>query len=459
MGGNKKSYNILIEGGTLLSMVDGEEPIDDARVVIAGDRIKEVSVSHNNSLPETNEIIYATDAIILPGLINTHCHSPMVLFRGMADDLPLKSWLYEHIFPAEAKYINPNTVYWASLLACVEMIASGTTTCIDGYFFADEIVKALHKSGMRALVAQGVIDFPAPGVPDPKKNLDVASAFLERWVHFSDRIIPGIFCHSPLTCSEKTLLRAQEISTQFDLPLQTHLSETQEEAAEIKQKTSMRSAFYFDELGILKSNLIAAHAIYLNEEEIDLLAEREVKIAHCPESNMKLGSGIAPVAQMLEKGITVGIGTDGCASNNNLDLFAEMDTTAKLAKVANLDPTIIDARAALAMATIGGARVIGLENRIGTIEPGKKADIIIVDTHSPHMTPMYNPYSQLVYSATGGDVRDVIINGNIVYRDRRFTNIDSTEIMDKVTRLCRRINIDVLVKSPCRTYRTFGADL
>ena len=441
MGGRKKNYTIVIEGGTLLSMVDGEEPIDDARVVISGDRIKEISVSNDNPLPETNEIIYATDAIILPGLINAHCHSPMVLFRGMADDLPLKTWLYEYIFPAEAKYINPDTVYWASLLACMEMIASGTTTCIDGYFFADEIVKALHKSGMRALVAQGVIDFPAPGVPDPKKNLLVASAFLEKWIDFSDRIIPGIFCHSPLTCSAKTLLKAKEISSQFNLPLQTHLSETHEEVEEIRQKTSLRPVFYLDDLGLLNSNLIAAHAIYLNEEEIDLLAARGVNIAHCPESNMKLGSGVAPVAQMLKKGITVGIGTDGCASNNNLDLFSEMDTSAKLDKVTTLDPTIIDARAVLAMATIGGATVIGLENRIGTIEPGKKADIIIVDTHSPHMTPMYNPYSQLVYSATGGDVRDVIINGNIVYRDRRFTNLDSAEIMDEVTRLCRRITV------------------
>ena len=441
MGGRKKNYTIVIEGGTLLSMVDGEEPIDDARVVISGDRIKEISVSNDNPLPETNEIIYATDAIILPGLINAHCHSPMVLFRGMADDLPLKTWLYEYIFPAEAKYINPDTVYWASLLACMEMIASGTTTCIDGYFFADEIVKALHKSGMRALVAQGVIDFPAPGVPDPKKNLLVASAFLEKWIDFSDRIIPGIFCHSPLTCSAKTLLKAKEISSQFNLPLQTHLSETHEEVEEIRQKTSLRPVFYLDDLGLLNSNLIAAHAIYLNEEEIDLLAARGVNIAHCPESNMKLGSGVAPVAQMLKKGITVGIGTDGCASNNNLDLFSEMDTSAKLDKVTTLDPTIIDARAVLAMATIGGATVIGLENRIGTIEPGKKADIIIVDTHSPHMTPMYNPYSQLVYSATGGDVRDVIINGTIVYKDRRFTNLDSAEIMDEVKRLCRRIII------------------
>jgi 5-methylthioadenosine/S-adenosylhomocysteine deaminase len=440
MAGNKKNNTIVIEGGILLSMVDGQEPLHDARVVISGDTVTEVSANSNSYLPKTNEIIYATDALILPGLINTHCHSPMALFRGMADDLPLKSWLFEHIFPAEAKYINPDTVYWASLLACVEMIASGTTTCIDGYFFADEIVAAVDKSGMRALVAQGVIDFSAPGVPDPKKNLFVGSNFLEKWVHFSDRITPGLFCHSPLTCSKKTLQRAHEISTQFDLPLQIHLSETHDEVTEIIKKTSMRPAFYLDELGLLKSNLIAAHAIYLSEEEINLLAKREVKIAHCPESNMKLGSGVAAVAQMLKKGITVGIGTDGCASNNDLDLFLEMDTTAKLAKVANLDPTIIDAHTVLAMATIEGAKIIGLENNIGTIEEGKKADIIIIDTQSPHMTPMYNPYSQLVYSATGGDVRDVIINGNIVYRDRTFTNLDSAQIMDEVTRLCQRIN-------------------
>ncbi len=321
MVGNKKNYNIVIEGGTLLSMVDGEEPMHDARVIISDDRIEEVSVSHNSPIPEANEIIYAEDSIIMPGLINTHCHSPMALFRGMADDLPLKSWLFEHIFPAEAKYLNPNTVYWASLLACLEMIASGATTCIDGYFFADEIAKALHRAGMRALVAQGVIDIPAPGVPDPKRNLDIATAFLERWMHFSDRIIPGIFCHSPLTCSAKTLLKAQEISSRFNLPLQTHLSETLEEVAEIQRKTSMRPVFYLDDLGLLNRNLIAAHAIYLNEEEVDLLAEREVTVAHCPESNMKLGSGIAPIVKMLEKGVTVSLGTDGCASNNNLDLY------------------------------------------------------------------------------------------------------------------------------------------
>ena len=440
MAESKKKYGIIIEEGTLLTMVDGEQPIHDARITISGDSIEEVSVRPDSPLPETDEIINAEDAIILPGLINSHGHSAMTIFRGMADDLPLKKWLFDHIFPAEASHLNPDTVYWASLLACLEMIASGTTTFVDGYFFADEIVEAADEAGMRALVAQGVIDFPAPGVPDPKKNLDVALAFLERWIHFSDLITPGIFCHSPLTCSAKTLLKAHEISATFHSPLQTHLSETQEEVEEIEKRTGSRPVFYLDDLGLLDSGLIAAHAIYLNEEEIDLLAKGRVKIAHCPESNMKLGSGIAAVGRMLGKGVIVGIGTDGCASNNNLDLFGEMDTAAKLAKVASLDPTLLDARAVLKMATIGGAKVIGLEDRVGTIEPGKKADIIIIDTNTPHMTPMYNPYSQLVYSAAGGDVRDVIINGRIVYRDRRFTTLDRDEIINEVKRLTRSIS-------------------
>ena len=407
---SENKSDLIIEGGTLLTMVDGEEPMHDARVIISGDSIEQVSACHDSPLPEAHEIINAEGAIILPGLINAHGHSPMTMFRGMADDLPLKKWLFDHIFLAEAKYLNPNTVYWASLLACLEMIESGTTTSVGGYFFADGIVKAADEAGIRALVAQGVIDFPAPGVPDPKENLDVATAFLERWMLFSDLITAGVFCHTPVTCSETTLVKAHEISARFGSRLQIHLSETQEEVEEIEKRTGSRPVFYLDDLGLLQGDLIAAHAIHLNEEEIDLLAKRQVKIAHCPESNMKLGSGIAAVARMLEKGLTVGLGTDGCASNNDLDLFGEMDTAAKLAKVANLDPTVLDARSVLKMATIEGARVIGLEDGVGTIEVGKKADIIIVDTNTPHMTPIYNPYSQLVYSATGGDVRDGIMN-------------------------------------------------
>ncbi len=440
MAGERGNTGIIIEGGTLLTMAEGDEPVHDARVMISGNSIEGVCDRRNAPLPETAEIINADDAIILPGLINTHVHSPMTLFRGMADDLPLKTWLFDHIFPAEARHINEDTVYWASLLGYLEMIASGTTTCVDSYFVADGMVKAIAQAGMRALVAQGVIDFPAPGVPDPQKNLDVASAFLEKWRGFSDLILPGLFCHSPLTCSQETLKKAHEICTRFDSLLQLHLSETKEEPAEIEKRTGLRPAFYLDGLGLLNSSLIAAHAIYLDEEELDLLAEREVKIVHCPESNMKLGSGMAAVDKMMGKGITVGLGTDGCASNNNLDLFSEMDTAAKLAKVASLDPTLLDARTVLKMATLEGARVIGLEGEIGTIEPGKKADIIIIDAGTPHMTPLYNPYSQLVYSATGGDVRDVIVDGRILYRDRRFTTLDAGEIMGEVKRISQGIH-------------------
>jgi 5-methylthioadenosine/S-adenosylhomocysteine deaminase len=439
MTGSKRIFDIVIEGGTLLTMVEGKDPLPNGRVCISGDRIEDVSVRENGPVPEANVVIHAEEAIILPGLVNAHSHSPMTIFRGLADDLPLKTWLFDHMFPAEARYLNPDSVYWGCLLACLEMIASGTTTAVDSYFFADEIVRAVDKAGMRALVAQGVIDFPVPGVPDPKENLNVGAAFLERWIGFSDLITPALFCHSPITCSENTLRQASGICHRFGVPMQTHLSETQEEAHEIRKKAQVDPAFYLDGLGVLDRNLIVAHAVHVSDEEIDLLARREVKVAHCPESNMKLGSGIAPVAKMLDKGVTVGLGTDGCASNNNLDLLREMDTAAKLAKVAYLDPTLLDAETVVRMVTIGGAQLIGLEHMIGTIEEGKKADIVIIPTDTPHMTPIYNPYSQLVYAANGADVRDVIINGQIVYRGGQFTTLDSHEIFANIGRICKEI--------------------
>jgi 5-methylthioadenosine/S-adenosylhomocysteine deaminase len=439
---DKSRYDLVIEGGTLLTMVDDQEPIQDARVLISGDRIEGVTTRHTGPVPEAREMIDAEGAIVLPGLINSHVHSPMTIFRGLADDLPLKRWLFDHIFPAEAQYIHADTVYWASLLACAEMIASGTTTIVDGYFLADEIVKAVHKAGLRALVAQGVIDFPAPGVPDPGKNMDVALGFMERWNGFSDRITPGLFAHSPLTCSEQTLRNSWDISQRFGSPLQIHLSETEEEVIEQEGRTGSRPAFYLDGLGILGSGLVAAHAIYLNEDEIGLLADRGVKVAHCPESSMKLATGIASVDSMLKKGISVGLGTDGCASNNNLDLLAEMDAAAKLGKYARLDPTVLDARTVLRMATCGGAELMGIEDTAGTIEAGKKADIIIVDADAPHMVPLYHPFSQIVYSATGGDVRDVIVNGTILYRDRQFTALDVDEVKGQVRRIARMIRSD-----------------
>ncbi|MFH1124562.1 MAG: amidohydrolase, partial [Pseudomonadota bacterium] len=360
---------------------------------------------------------------------------------GLADDLPLKQWLFEKIFPAEAKFLSPETVYWGALLGSLEMIASGTTTVSDGYFFQDETLRAFHESGLRALVAQGVIDFPAPGVPDPKKNLKVGKQFIKKWLGFSDLIAPGLFCHSTSTCSDKTLRGAMEISREFSLPLQIHLSETAEEVREVFQKTGQRPAFYLDRLGLLNDDLIAVHAVHLDDEEMALLAQRNVRIVHVPESNMKLASGAARVSEMMRIGLSVGLGTDGCASNNNLDLFQEMDSAAKLDKVFTLNPVNMGAERVLRMATSWGARVLGLEGEIGTLEAGKKADIIVLNLDSPHLVPLYNPYSLLVYSASGADVRDVIINGRVVMRDRRLKTLDQREIMERVRTISRGITV------------------
>jgi 5-methylthioadenosine/S-adenosylhomocysteine deaminase len=432
--------DIIIEGGVLITMVDGQAPIDPARIWVTGDRIAHIQTADNKSEYHGHaEIIDARDSIIMPGLVNAHTHTAMTLFRGLADDLPLKEWLFDKIFPAESKHLRPETVYWGSLLGCLEMIASGTTSVIDGYFFQDETVRAIHKAGLRGLIAQGVIDFPAPGVPNPEDNLMVAEEFIKRWLGYSDLIKPGMFCHSPLTCSDKTLKRAMRISRGFSLPLQIHLAETSEEVREIVNRTGERPVHYLDRLGILDEGLIAAHAIHLGDEEMERLAEKGVKVVHVPESNMKLSSGVARVSEMVRLGLTVGLGTDGCASNNNLDLFQEMDSAAKLGKVSTLNPVNMDATTVMKMVTSWGASLLGLEKEIGTIELDKKADIIVVDLKSPHMVPLYNPLSAIVYSANGADVKDVIVNGRILLKDRTFLTLDPDEIMERVRAFGREI--------------------
>ena len=437
---SEEGADIIIQGGMLLSMVDGEAPLPNATVLIKGDRIAGIHDTEiRDPIFQEVPVIDARDGLIMPGLINAHGHTAMTLFRGLADDLPLKQWLFEKIFPAEANHLTAETVYWGALLGCVEMIASGTTTISDGYFFQDATVKAFHEAGLRSLVAQGVIDFPAPGVPDPKDNLKVGRDFIEQWLHFSDLITPGLFCHSPSTCSETTLREAMQISQHFSLPLQIHLSETKEEVQEVTRSAGQKPVLYLDRLGLLTERLIAVHAVHLDDEEIALLARRNVKIVHAPESNMKLSSGAARVSDMLKAGLTVGIGTDGCASNNNLDLFLEMDAAAKLDKVFTLNPVNMDAETVLRMATSWGAKILGLEKDIGTIEVGKKADIIVVDLNSPHLTPFYNPYSVLVYSASGSDVKDVIVNGKILMKDRKLCTLDPDLIMDRVNHISRKI--------------------
>lgn len=435
--------DLIIKDALLVSMVEGQEPMPETNLFVADGKIVEISKPKEGEKPPMRnvEIINAGGGIVMPGLINSHNHAAMTLFRGLADDLPLKKWLYEKIFPAEAQYLNTETVYSGALLACLEMIASGTTTFADGYFFQDATVKAVHESGLRALVAQGVIDFPAPGVKDPKENLKVAKGFIEKWLDFSDLITPGMACHGPVTCSADTLKGAWKISKDFNLPLQIHLSETEDEVKDIMKIHGSRPVQYLDNLGLINDSLIADHSIHLDDNELECLRKRGVKVVHVPESNMKLGAGIARVLEMTKMGLTVGIGTDGCSSNNNLDLFQEMDTAAKLSKVFPLNPIGLNAKTVIKMATVWGSEVLGLEKKIGTLEIGKQADIIVLDPRSPNLCPIYDPFSAIVYAASGGDVKDVIVNGKILMKDRKFVTLDPSEVMGRVRALAKRIRI------------------
>ncbi|EFK10766.1 amidohydrolase family protein [delta proteobacterium NaphS2] len=436
-----KNVDLVIQGGTAVTMVPGQAPVPNARILIKKDRIVQIGPSTEIPLPHGSalDIIDAQNGIIMPGLVNAHAHTAMALFRGFADDLPLRTWLFDKIFPAEADFLSPETVYWGALMGCIEMITSGTTCVADGYFFQDATIRAVDKCGIRAVVAQGVIDFPAPGIPDPKKNIRTARDFLEKWQHFSERITPGLFCHSPVTCSEKTLLRSQQLSKDYDKPLQIHLSETSAEVAEIIKRTGKRPTHYLDQLDLVDNQLIAAHGVYLDKSEIRCLHKKGAGIIHVPESNMKLSSGIAPLADILAMGVRTGLGTDGCASNNNLDLFGEMDTAAKLSKVSTGRPDATSATQVLEMATIGGAAALGLEKETGTLEKGKKADIIVVDTRAPHLCPLYNPVSVLVYAACGADVKDVVVDGTTLMKERKLCFLDPNEIMARVGEISEKI--------------------
>ena len=413
--------DILIHNGLLLTMEEGLPVIQKGAVLIQGTKIcdfgpqKDVDIRHGN-IPAGNRID-AKGGIVMPGLVNCHTHVPMSMFRGLADDLPLDVWLNEHIFPAEATQINPDSVWEWSRHSAREMLLAGTTTCCDGYFFEAEVAKAMVESGMRAVLGQGVIDFPAPGVPLPGKNIQAAKEFVNQIQALSSRITPSIFCHSPYTCSKKTLVAAKQAAEDAGILFQIHVAETKNEIHMVKGLEKRSVIAFLDDLGLLNQRTLLVHSVWINDGDIEIIQKRGAGVAHCPESNMKLASGIAPVPRLLEAGIVVGLGTDGCASNNDHDLFSEMDMAAKLHKVACMDPYVMDARTCLKMATIEGARAIGLDRHIGSIERGKRADIIIVDVNKPHMVPLYDPFSSLVYSAKSSDVSLVMVDGILRVRE------------------------------------------
>ena len=386
--------------------------------------------------------IQARKGVVLPGLVNVHTHAPMVLMRGLADDLPLITWLHEHIFPVEAR-LTPELVYHGAMLSMVEMIKSGTTSFCDMYLFAKEVARAAAKTGLRGFIGEVLYDFPSPNYGNLENGFSYMDDLFEQYKTAS-RITITVDPHAVYTCSPDLLVRLKEVAVAQNTSYVIHLSETAFEVAECLKNQKVSPVEHLQQLGILDSSVMAVHCVAVTSEEIELFASCGVKIAHCPESNMKLASGIAPVSEMLAAGVCVGIGTDGAASNNNVDMFSEMDMAAKLQKVHHLDSTKMTAATTLNMATLGGASVLNADHEIGSLEIGKKADIIVVEMNQPHLTPMYNPLSHLVYAVRGSDVVHSIIDGRVVMEDRQLIMVDESEIVAN----CRE-SVEKLTGKPC----------
>lgn len=429
-------FDIFVKNGTILTMDAGHTTIENGQLGITEDTIAYIGAAGDIDA-QAKKVVDAGGGIIMPGLVNGHTHAAMTLFRGLADDLPLMEWLNSYIFPVERR-IDASFVFTGTLLACAEMILSGTTTFCDMYLYEKEVARAARKAGMRALVGEVLYDFDSPNYGPVEKGLEYSEELILEWRE--DPLISiAVEPHALFTCSPELLRAAHRLARRFEVPLITHLAETSTEVKEIRQRYGAGPVEHLQSLGLLGPNLIVDHGVHLDEKEIEMLAEAGVKIIHNPESNMKLASGVAPVPRLLKAGITVGLGTDGCASNNNLDLFAEMDTAAKLHKVMTGDTTVMDAELVLRMATIEGAKALGIEKLVGSVEIGKKADIIVIDTRKPHLTPMYRPYSHLVYSAKGHDVSHVIINGQLIMENRRIVTLDLTEVMESSREKARQV--------------------
>ncbi|MBF0377846.1 MAG: amidohydrolase [Desulfamplus sp.] len=432
--------DILIKNGIVLTIDSQMRRIDNGYVAVKDGQIVEIGSSKDLAITQAKEVIDAKGGIIMPGLINSHTHASMTLFRGIADDLPLMDWLNNHIFPAESK-LTPHWVYTGAKLACAEMILSGTTCFCDMYLFEDEVAKAAYESSMRAVVGEVLYDFPSPCYGQIEQGFEYVAAMIQKWGGKSNSLITvAVEPHSTYLCEPKLIQRAAEIAHKNSTPLIIHVAETLSESAQINERYGVTPVKYLADIGVLGSNLVACHSVHLTESDMELYKTFDVKVAHCPESNMKLASGVAPIPRMIEKEICVGLGTDGCASNNDLDMFLEMDTAAKLHKVFTMNPEALNAQTAIKMATINSARALGLDSITGTLEVGKKADIIVVNTSALHMIPMYNPYSHLVYSTTGNDVVVSIINGKIVMKDRKLLTIDIDSLSADVREIAELIS-------------------
>jgi 5-methylthioadenosine/S-adenosylhomocysteine deaminase len=415
--------DIVIKNAYILTMDPAVGDIENGVVVIENGTIKEIGTSTQCN---AEKIIDAKGSVLMPGLINTHCHAGMTIFRGYADDMLLEDWLENHIWPAEAQ-LTDEDIYAGTRLACLEMIRSGTIAFADMYIHENRVAQAVDEAGIRAALSYGMIDFGDKEKAD--KEMEVGSAFVKEWNGKADGRIDTMYGpHAPNTCSRDFLIRVKEQAVKDSVKLHIHVLETEAELNYMKENFGMCSIHFLKGINFWGPDVLAAHCVWLSDGDIKILAEYGVNISHNPISNMKLASGICPVAKLLDAGANVCLGTDGCASNNNLDMFEEMRTAALLQKVSTMDPTVLPARKVLEMATINGAKALGINS--GMLKEGYNADMIIVDMNKAHLTPVYDVASHLVYAASGKDVKTTIVNGKMLMEDGKILSMDEQEVID-----------------------------
>ena len=435
----RRAVSLIVAGGTVVT-VDGADRIlspgalaIDGRDIVAVDSPEAVATRFTAA-----ETIDASGRVVIPGLINTHTHAPMVLYRGLADDLALMEWLQKYIFPAEAKTVSPAFVRAGTRLATLEMIQSGTTAYADMYYFEEEIAKATKEAGIRGVLGQTIIQFAVPDAKTPAEGIARATTFLREWKN-DPLIVPAIAPHSMYTLDAATLKTIRATADREAAPVIIHLAETTDEVKVARDKYRMTPTRFLESIGFWGERTLAAHGVHVTAADRAILAKHRVGVAHNPESNMKLASGAAPVLAMQKAGIAVGLGTDGAASNNDLDMFEAMRQAAFLHKLTSRDPRALPARTALRMATIDGARTLGLDKEIGSLEPGKRADMIVVAMKTARQTPLYDPLSHLVYVTRGDDVQTVVVDGKVVMRDRRVTTMNESAVLDEAFEWSRKV--------------------
>ena len=439
----RRPVSLVVVGGTVITENATHRILTPGAVVINGADIVDVDTPAAIAAKyQAAETIDARDQIVLPGLVNTHTHAPMVMYRGLADDLALREWLEKYIFPAEAKTVSPELVRIGTRLAALEMIESGTTTFTDMYYFEEEIAKAAIEAGLRGILGQTIIQFPVADARTPAEALARAEKFIKE---FKDNglVVPAVAPHALYTNDKATLVASAALGRKYGVPVIIHFSESEDEVRLARDQYQMTPAAYLESIGFWGPKTLAAHGVWVTDEDIAILKRRAVGVAHNPESNMKLASGAAPVTKYLSAGVAVGLGTDGAASNNDLDMFEAMRQASFLAKLSTRDPTAVSAQTALDLATIGGARAVQMDRLIGSLEQGKRADVITVSVSAARQTPLYDPVSHLVYTTRGDDVRTTIVDGKVLMKDRRVRTLDRASVIAEANALAAKVRAAV----------------